>query len=837
MTPSVTQQKVFPEARRLHYLRLPQTTPPHLRACWFPELLTRELPGMNWKTVGLWVDCITLARARPIADAFDDDGSGWISVLEANYFTSSRPLNYSVVKWLAFWAVGFPTLCARYTKAIENVRLRMVAMSADVHPSNRARVDKYMCSLGLDFVDRIVRAVRTDYDEDQMLMSHFNEFITSEEERLARNLEYFRWEIDAQNTLQLILGPSRIERLMLAAIFLLLRRHLHIMQLACLQALDDRELWGAECSLNVLVDAIYMRVQTLRRNFISHNLDPTREFEVAYSGMFKLIFADDQSLNNWEHFVPEFTPVEEPDEKILKYKANEIGGPTNIYRDISQDDEVSTHPFNGSWTGTYSYVASWRVDGLVAAHLSFLDDEDQNQFVGSGRDYVGIFDISGNMTRTDNPSERRIWFKTEYRAKDIVWAHRGTAVVDDSGRVIVIRGEWGPWVEDPSDLQVNGQFQLDRTLAIVARHRPPLVEFETNAARARWRLALNVVEEQVRQKLWSWSHFRQRRDDRKRFVDATLRVESMSNPARYRRKWNMDDVTDYEVSIHYLKTLNELRMRLRPEDIEFYEWIAHDRLERQCFHINTYCDSCHDQIVGVRYKCLECSHPNDPGNGVDLCEKCKNNTVVPVVPGKTLRHSPVTHTLLKTRRVIYRWNRVAIVGWGWEEKSNATKLFAKADKYREQQSADDQPDGAEKEMASEEIPQCFYCHEHVSRPCWFCVECIYDFFICDTCEEKQDKMSRHVSSESNDRNVSAPTHKWYHVLVQVKDIVVEPPRIELDERLLMLEQKFAAHESAMRQQLDSLTCTVATVNERVQRLDSSFSILEGLLTRLVAKLD
>lgn len=52
------------------------------------------------------INYITLARARPILEAFDDDVSGWISVLEVNAFTSSRPVNYSVVKWLAFWARG-----------------------------------------------------------------------------------------------------------------------------------------------------------------------------------------------------------------------------------------------------------------------------------------------------------------------------------------------------------------------------------------------------------------------------------------------------------------------------------------------------------------------------------------------------------------------------------------------------------------------------------------------------------------------------------------------------------------------------------------------------------
>ncbi|KAJ7801495.1 hypothetical protein B0H13DRAFT_1932235, partial [Mycena leptocephala] len=59
------------------------------------------------------IDYVTLARMRPIVEALDNDWSGWISVSEANKFTASRPLDYSIVKWLAFWAAGFPCLCAR----------------------------------------------------------------------------------------------------------------------------------------------------------------------------------------------------------------------------------------------------------------------------------------------------------------------------------------------------------------------------------------------------------------------------------------------------------------------------------------------------------------------------------------------------------------------------------------------------------------------------------------------------------------------------------------------------------------------------------------------------
>jgi hypothetical protein len=196
-----------------------------------------------------------------------------------------------------------------------------------------------------------------------------------------------------------------------------------------------------------------------------------------------------------------------------------------MYRDIGQDDEIPTDPFDGLWTGTYSYGEETMIrDGVVSAHLNRYDQA-QNVFAGSGRDGIGSFKISGSITAADSPCEQRIWFKKEYTEvmtmdQANIWAYRGAILVEDSGRMTAMTGEWGPWVDDPLEFRAYGTFKMDRTPAIVARHRPSVAEFEKNAARARWKLALNVVEEQIRHKLLSWNHYRQRRDDRKKFVDA-----------------------------------------------------------------------------------------------------------------------------------------------------------------------------------------------------------------------------------------------------------------------------------------------------------------------------
>jgi hypothetical protein len=49
----------------------------------------------------------------------------------------------------------------------------------------------------------------------------------------------------------------------LPLILFLLQRHHQIMRLACKHPLDDRELWEAECSVNILADAVGLRISTL----------------------------------------------------------------------------------------------------------------------------------------------------------------------------------------------------------------------------------------------------------------------------------------------------------------------------------------------------------------------------------------------------------------------------------------------------------------------------------------------------------------------------------------------------------------------------------------------
>jgi hypothetical protein len=75
----------------------------------------------------LWVlNCVNVAHVQPIVEALDEDGSGFISVKEANKFAGSRPKGWryvnmfvccfcgtyqetdfnSFLRWIAYWGMG-----------------------------------------------------------------------------------------------------------------------------------------------------------------------------------------------------------------------------------------------------------------------------------------------------------------------------------------------------------------------------------------------------------------------------------------------------------------------------------------------------------------------------------------------------------------------------------------------------------------------------------------------------------------------------------------------------------------------------------------------------------
>jgi len=84
----------------------------------------------------------------------------------------------------------------------------------------------------------------------------------------------------------------------------------------------------------------------------------------------------------------------------------------------------------------------------------------------------------------------------------------------------------------------------------------------------------------------------------------------------------------------------------------------------------------------------------------------------------------------------------------------------------------------------EPMPQCAHCKESVSQPCWYCVDCTKERFICDDCEYK--------CLAFND------VHTKKHILVRVTDKVVEAV-VSTEDRLRTVEGQLKSVQDRLRE--------------------------------------
>lgn len=85
----------------------------------------------------------------------------------------------------------------------------MFHLLEQVKPMNRRIVDQYLVK-AWNLVMGITISIQKQRVTDA-LKTRFEPWITAEEERLKKNLEEIRYDIDAYDTVRLVTGPGRIE--------------------------------------------------------------------------------------------------------------------------------------------------------------------------------------------------------------------------------------------------------------------------------------------------------------------------------------------------------------------------------------------------------------------------------------------------------------------------------------------------------------------------------------------------------------------------------------------------------------------------------------------------
>jgi hypothetical protein len=227
---------------------------------------------------------INAAYVQPILEAVDDDGTGFVSVKEVNTFVESRPEGWSLPTWIAFWAVGWQASISKYKNQIYGVVQTMFQVLEHVLPSNRRAIDEYLFHASFWRIELLLRSTRSigwKVMADPDLARITEVYSGKEEERIEVNLKDVGYELDTPATVALVTGEGRIERVsgkialfgmklmgcglqyIFPLLYLLLKRHLKVMKLACQHVLDAEELACLNESLVSVLLTVDERIQNL----------------------------------------------------------------------------------------------------------------------------------------------------------------------------------------------------------------------------------------------------------------------------------------------------------------------------------------------------------------------------------------------------------------------------------------------------------------------------------------------------------------------------------------------------------------------------------------------
>ena len=97
-----------------------------------------------------------------------------------------------------------------YAVQIDSLLEKMFAIKPLVLPANRRFVEKYLDSVWSYVTELTAGFRRAEWSE--ALRERFQGYVEAEEEKMRDQLEIMRYDIDAADTLLLITGPGRIEK-------------------------------------------------------------------------------------------------------------------------------------------------------------------------------------------------------------------------------------------------------------------------------------------------------------------------------------------------------------------------------------------------------------------------------------------------------------------------------------------------------------------------------------------------------------------------------------------------------------------------------------------------
>ncbi|RDX51421.1 hypothetical protein OH76DRAFT_1481353 [Lentinus brumalis] len=763
------------------------------------------------------LEYINVTRLQPILEAFDDDASGFITVAEVNTLTKARPDDWSLLHWLAYWAVGHQMVMSDYAEKIDIILAKMASLKAQVLPANRNSIEHYM-NLIWTIVAMITAAYRRS-SKDESLMARFESYTTAEENRLRRNLEDARYDFDARDTLDIVRGPGTIEKHILPLLYLLLSRHFEIMRLARTRILNVDEMFDARVTIAMVFQPFSDRYEDLTDLFKQQKLDPDQQFKIFGYEIFRF-WHDEDDFTSPKRLKEAKVPVVEYDDAVEAQNIDPVAilnhplqSPEElfakrVYVETEADIQADLHvrAILGHWSGFYYNDEVYPSADMFSFYIH-ASPSDPTRFQDSGISGNGSnWDLVGGYTVDEENGKVTYMFTVTYKVRFATETCRGN--LSPNGTTLQGNFTYG---ENPTSFP--RKFVLKRLSADAMKFWPSPTELDANKSRALWQFACNVVRDEVARRSNSWTWLQQRWNYGKEYV--SLRLKRERGP----------------LTAEEQKALTECCRRNTPEEARLYYIFLDLRKRSIAEHFMIECDACGSGIRGGRVMCLSCGVKST----VDLCDKpecCAQEIGTDLRDDLVTPHLP-SHDVFKVRAAIHPFmefgsaHRAAM-----EALKTARKIMEDA--------GDHQPLSAPTEaVAATEIqpeqprksPKCAKCGDPVSQPCWYCVDCRDSesgsgVFICDACDTKHG-------------GFTAGKHKAMHALVKVQ--MHEPP----DSERTMIDTRMSAMDASLKEMQYKFDQNFVSVDEKVDfvktklglKMDERLGQLEGRMSAMDSRLE
>ncbi|KAF8192248.1 hypothetical protein K438DRAFT_1590447, partial [Mycena galopus ATCC 62051] len=147
-----------------------------------------------------------------LLEAFDPDASAFTTISEINAFTDGRPADWSFPRWVAYWAIGWQIFAIKYCVEIQHLFAQMFLLEQKigiVMPGNKRYVVNYIEGTW-QYVTALTSGIRPA-QTPLWLEEKFSDYVKEQEILFKERLEKIQYDIDAPETVVLILRGARIE--------------------------------------------------------------------------------------------------------------------------------------------------------------------------------------------------------------------------------------------------------------------------------------------------------------------------------------------------------------------------------------------------------------------------------------------------------------------------------------------------------------------------------------------------------------------------------------------------------------------------------------------------